>query len=117
MQNTRLCVIACDEGRGNALGAKRIVVYSRPSKAQRDMVPFAKMGFRCPNSDAESRRVGSRMNSAMAIAGLVFLVSMVVCHAIAKRKGRNPVFWGLMGALLGPLAIPFVLALKGSAAP
>ena len=38
---------------------------------------------------------------------LVFLASIIACHSIAKRRSANPVFWGLMGALLGPLAIPF----------
>jgi len=43
------------------------------------------------------------------LIGLVLLASVVACHAIAKRRGRNPVFWGLMGLLFGPLAIPFAL--------
>ncbi len=34
------------------------------------------------------------------------LISIVVCHRIAKRRGANPVFWGVMGAFFGPLAIP-----------
>jgi len=40
---------------------------------------------------------------------LVLLASVVACHAIAKRRGRNRVFWGAMGLLFGPLAIPFAL--------
>lgn len=43
---------------------------------------------------------------------LTFVVSMFVCHFIAKQKGRNPVAWGLTGAIIGPLAIPIVLLLK-----
>ena len=43
------------------------------------------------------------------LMALVLLASVVACHAIAKRRGRNPVFWGLMGLLFGPLAIPFAL--------
>jgi energy-coupling factor transporter transmembrane protein EcfT len=35
------------------------------------------------------------------------ILSIFVCHFIAKRRGANPVFWGLMGAIFGPLAIPF----------
>lgn len=46
---------------------------------------------------------------------LVFLASIVACHSIAKRRGGNPVFWGLMGALFGPLAIPFAF-MSGSKA-
>jgi hypothetical protein len=38
----------------------------------------------------------------------VSIVSGVICHLIAKRRGLKPVFWGVMGVLFGPLAIPFV---------
>ena len=39
---------------------------------------------------------------------LVALGSIVVCHMLARRRGLNPVFWALMGAIFGPFAIPFV---------
>ena len=42
----------------------------------------------------------------------ILVASMLICHVIAKRKGRNPVAWGVTGAVLGPLAIPIVLLLK-----
>ncbi len=50
----------------------------------------------------------------MIIYGLVAinLLSIVVCHAIAKSRGAKPVFWGMMGALFGPLAIPFAFKSK-----
>ena len=38
---------------------------------------------------------------------LIFLVSIVSCHVIAKRRGSNPVLLGLMGAIFSPFAIPF----------
>jgi len=38
---------------------------------------------------------------------LLLLASVVACHAIAKWRGGNPVFWGAMGLLFGPFAIPF----------
>lgn len=50
--------------------------------------------------------------------GLVWLfvalniACIIVCHQIAKNKGGNPVFWGIMGALFGPLAIPFAFFAK-----
>ena len=47
--------------------------------------------------------------TAILLMALVLLASVVACHAIARRRGRNPVFWGLMGLLFGPLAIPFAL--------
>lgn len=37
------------------------------------------------------------------------VVSMLACHFIAKSKGRNPVAWGVTGAILGPLGIVVVL--------
>ena len=51
--------------------------------------------------------------SVTLIVALVFAASIIACHALAKRRGRDPVFWGLMGALFGPLAIPFIYFLKG----
>jgi hypothetical protein len=47
--------------------------------------------------------------TAILLMALLLLASVVACHAIAKRRGRNPVFWGLIGLLFGPLAIPFAL--------
>ena len=43
---------------------------------------------------------------------LILVVSMIACHFIARRKGRNPVAWGMTGAILGPFAILVVLLLK-----
>ena len=40
------------------------------------------------------------------------IVSAVLCHQIAKHKGNDPVFWGVMGAVFGPFAIPFALLAK-----
>ena len=46
---------------------------------------------------------------AIAILVAVMVVSGVLCHFIAKRHRANPVFWGVMGFVFGPLAIPFAL--------
>ena len=35
-----------------------------------------------------------------------------VCHYIAKSRGAKAVFWGVMGAVFGPLAVPFALLSK-----
>ncbi|MDH3388586.1 MAG: hypothetical protein OEN02_11830 [Gammaproteobacteria bacterium] len=40
------------------------------------------------------------------------IACVVLCHQIAKRRGAKPVFWGVMGALFGPFAIPFALLAK-----
>lgn len=50
----------------------------------------------------------------MALFLLVFLgfACVVVCHYIAKKRQANAVFWGVMGGIFGPLAIPFVFIAK-----
>ena len=50
--------------------------------------------------------------TAILLMALLLFASVVAWHAIAKRRGRNPVFWGLMGLLFGPLAIPYVLVAR-----
>ena len=42
----------------------------------------------------------------------VTIVSIFICHNIAIRKGLKPVFWGVMAAIIGPLAIPLVVFAK-----
>lgn len=39
----------------------------------------------------------------------ILILSMFACHVIAKSKGRNPVAWGVTGALLGPAGIIILL--------
>jgi hypothetical protein len=43
---------------------------------------------------------------------LVFLISIMLCHYFAKKRGSNPVYWGVVGAVFGPLAIPFAFMSK-----
>jgi len=45
---------------------------------------------------------------------LITVLSAVICHHIAKKRGANPVFWGVMGLMFGPLAIPFVFLSRSS---
>ena len=40
------------------------------------------------------------------------VLCIVVCHQIAKSRGAKTVFWGVMGALFGPFAIPFAYFAK-----
>ena len=42
----------------------------------------------------------------------VNILSIFICHYIAKSRAAHPVFWGVMGAIFGPLAIPFALFAK-----
>ncbi|OED37158.1 hypothetical protein AB833_24760 [Chromatiales bacterium (ex Bugula neritina AB1)] len=38
---------------------------------------------------------------------IMTLACIAVCHQVAKKRGANPVYWGVMGAIFGPLAVPF----------
>ena len=48
----------------------------------------------------------------IAILIIVVIASAVSCHRIAKNRHGNAVFWGVMGALFGPFAIPFAFLSK-----
>ncbi len=48
---------------------------------------------------------------SMIAIGILFIV---LGHVLAKRKGLDPVFWGIMGGLLGPLMLLFILFAKTS---
>ncbi len=48
----------------------------------------------------------------IAFIALFTLSGVIICHSIAKRRGANTLFWAVMGALFGPLAIPFSLLSK-----
>jgi len=42
----------------------------------------------------------------------IFILSVVLCHFIARKKDLNTVYWVVMSAAFGPLAIPFILMAK-----
>jgi len=46
------------------------------------------------------------MTTALALP-LLFLICGGICHYIAKKRHAKVSFWLVMGALFGPLAIPF----------
>ena len=48
----------------------------------------------------------------IAILILTFIVSAIICHFVARNRKANAVFWGVMGGVFGPLAIPFVFLSK-----
>ena len=48
------------------------------------------------------------------IITLIVVASIGVCYVVAKRRGANAGFWAVMGALFGPLAVPFVFLAKGT---
>ena len=41
------------------------------------------------------------------------LGSAIICHRIAVRKHGDLVFWGVLGMLVGPVAIPITWLLAG----
>lgn len=55
-------------------------------------------------------------SGSLSLAYLIlFIVFFVyVCHVLAKKKGLDAVFWGVMGGLFGPLAILVILLKKSS---
>ena len=47
------------------------------------------------------------------VPALIWLLSGVLCLFIAKRRHVNPTaLWAVVVALIGPIAIPFVLLAK-----
>lgn len=51
------------------------------------------------------------------MAGLIIISVICISCAyllwnIADKRGANTLFWAIMGALFGPLAIPFVFLIK-----
>ena len=48
---------------------------------------------------------------------LAILLFVYLARILARRKGLDPVFWGVMGALFGPLALPFILLAKPRTPP
>jgi len=43
---------------------------------------------------------------------LVVIISTGICWRIAKRKNLNVQLWIILGALIGPFAVPFALLAK-----
>jgi len=49
---------------------------------------------------------------SMAYLVLAIVFFVYLAQFIAKKKGRDPVYWAVMGGLFGPLAIPVILLIK-----
>jgi len=48
---------------------------------------------------------------------VVTCVSAWICYQLAKKKGLKRSYWTMLGALIGPFAIPFVLFAREKAPP
>ncbi len=55
--------------------------------------------------------------TGMIILSLVSIACAYLLWQIADRRGANTLFWAIMGAVFGPLAIPFVFLTKKRSAP
>lgn len=49
---------------------------------------------------------------SLAYLMLFVIVFVYACHVIARKKGLDPIFWGVMGGIFGPLALIIVLLKK-----
>lgn len=54
---------------------------------------------------------------SIALLSISILLFVFLAHMMAKKKGLDPVFWGVMGGLFGPLALPFILLAKSKKSP
>ena len=43
---------------------------------------------------------------------VVNIVCIILCYSLAKRRNADSTYWAILGALLGPLALPFVFFSK-----
>ncbi len=50
--------------------------------------------------------------SFLLVLLIVTILSIIVCYQMAEKRGADPVFWAVMGAIFGPLAIPVIYFMK-----
>ncbi len=53
--------------------------------------------------------------TGMIIISIICISCAFLLWHIAERRGANTKFWAIMGAVFGPLAIPFVFLTKKKA--
>jgi hypothetical protein len=52
--------------------------------------------------------------TGMIIISIICIACAFLLWHIADRRGANTKFWAIMGAVFGPLAIPFVFLTKNN---
>ena len=52
--------------------------------------------------------------TGMIIISIICISCAILLWNIADRRGANTKFWAIMGAVFGPLAIPFVFLTKNN---
>jgi hypothetical protein len=50
--------------------------------------------------------------ASLVVMLLIGILMIVLAHRMARAKGLDPVFWGVMAALFGPLVFPFIWLAK-----
>lgn len=50
--------------------------------------------------------------ASLVVMLLIGILMIVLAHRMTRAKGLNPVFWGVMAALIGPLVFPFIWLAK-----
>jgi hypothetical protein len=53
--------------------------------------------------------------TGMIIISIICIICAFLLWHIADRRGANTKFWAIMGAVFGPIAIPFVFLTKNKA--
>lgn len=53
----------------------------------------------------------------MTVLFVLNILSIFICYAVAKHRGAKTIYWAIVGAILGPLAIPFVFFSKPEVIP
>ncbi|WP_331344251.1 hypothetical protein [Cellvibrio sp. UBA7661] len=49
---------------------------------------------------------------AIIVFILIPIICAIICYSVAKKRNAAVPFWVVMGALFGPLALPFVFMAK-----
>ena len=53
--------------------------------------------------------------SGMIILSVISILCAFLLWNLADKRGANTKFWAIMGAVFGPLAIPFIFLTKNKA--
>lgn len=52
--------------------------------------------------------------AGLIITSIIFVSCAILLWHMADKRGANTLFWAVMGAVFGPLAIPFIFLTKNN---
>ena len=52
------------------------------------------------------------MNYSVVFLIISVVMSVYLANTIAKQKNLDPMFWGILAAVIGPFVIPIVMLVK-----